>query len=79
MVYIGPCFLTSFPAANVPAEKVFPNNLGHLFAQGLYQAQKDIAKLADLLGHSSEETTRIYLLSTGAEHRRALERLQLVY
>ena len=65
-------------AAEVAPEKVFPHNLRHLFARAFYKAQKDIAKLADLLGHSSVETTRIYLQSSGAEHRRALERLQLV-
>ena len=65
-------------AAKVPPEKVFPHNLRHLFARTFYQAQKDIAKLADLLGHSSVETTRIYLLSSGAEHRKAIERLRLI-
>lgn len=64
--------------AGVPPEKVFPHNLRHLFARSFYRAQKDIAKLADLLGHSSVQTTRIYLVSSGAEHRRLLERLQLV-
>lgn len=64
--------------AGVEPGKVFPHNLRHLFARVFYAAQKDIAKLADLLGHSSIETTRIYLMSSGAEHQRALDRLRLV-
>ncbi len=65
-------------AAGVAASKVFPHNLRHLFATAFYRACKDIVKLADVLGHSSIETTRIYLLTSGAEHRRQLERLGLV-
>lgn len=64
--------------AQVQPGKVFPHNLRHLFARVFYQAQKDIAKLADILGHSSVETTRIYLLSSGTEHRRMLESLRLL-
>ena len=64
--------------ADVEPEKVFPHNLRHLFATIFYQACRDIAKLADLLGHSSIETTRIYLVTSGAEHQRELERLGLV-
>lgn len=64
--------------AGVEPSKVFPHNLCHLFATVYYQIYKDIAKLADILGHSSIETTRIYLMTTGQEHRRQLERLQLV-
>ena len=64
--------------AGVAASKVFPHNLRHLFARIFYRATKDVAKLADLLGHSSIETTRIYLLSTGEEHEKLLNRLQLV-
>ena len=64
--------------AGVASSKVFPHNLRHLFARTFYQACRDVAKLADVLGHSSIETTRIYLISTGAEHARALERLRLV-
>ena len=66
------------PHAGVKETKVFPHNLRHLFATVFYQACRDIAKLADLLGHSSIETTRLYLLASGAEHRRALDRLGLV-
>ena len=65
-------------AAGVEAGKVFPHNLRHLFAQVFYRSCRDVAKLADVLGHSSIETTRIYLVSTGAEHARELERLELV-
>ncbi len=59
-------------------EKVFPHNLRHLFATAFYRAYKDIVKLADVLGHSSIETTRIYLVTSVAEHRRQLEQLKLV-
>ena len=64
--------------AHVDAQKVFPHNLRHLFARIFYRAQRDIAKLADLLGHSSIETTRIYLISSGEEHLRDIEQLGLV-
>ena len=64
--------------AGVDSSKVFPHNLRHLFATVYYRIYKDIVKLADILGHSSVETTRIYLLTTGTEHRRQLERLKLV-
>ena len=65
-------------AAGVEPSKVFPHNLRHLFATTFYRVTKDIAKLADVLGHSSINTTRIYLLSTDMEHVRCLERLKLV-
>ncbi|MBQ7870824.1 MAG: tyrosine-type recombinase/integrase [Oscillospiraceae bacterium] len=65
-------------AAGVSPGKVFPHNLRKLFARTFYGSEKDIAKLADILGHSSIDTTRIYIMSTGAEHRRKLERLGLV-
>ena len=64
--------------AGVERTKVFPHNLRHLFARTFYRACRDVVKLADVLGHSSIETTRIYLISTGAEHARQLERLGLV-
>lgn len=64
--------------AGVEATKVFPHNLRHLFARRFYEVCRDIVKLADVLGHASMETTRIYLVSTGAEHQRVLERLGLV-
>ena len=64
--------------ANVAPSKVFPHNLRHLFARTFYHASRDVAKLADVLGHSSIETTRIYLISTGVEHARQLERLWLI-
>lgn len=63
--------------ANVNPEKVFPHNLRHLFARVFYRLEKDIAKLADILGHTSINTTRIYIISTGTEHRRRMERMQL--
>lgn len=64
--------------ARVQPTKVFPHNLRHLFASTFYRVTHDIVKLADVLGHSSINTTRIYLLTTGAEHSRQLERLGLV-
>lgn len=65
-------------AAGVAPEKVFPHNLRHLFARSFYRACRDVVKLADVLGHSSVETTRIYLLTTGEEHAREMERLRLI-
>lgn len=64
--------------AGVEPAKVFPRNLRHLFATVFYRACRDIAKLADLQGHSSIETTCIYLVSSGTEHQRELDRLGLV-
>ena len=54
------------------------NYLWHLFARTFYKVCRDVARLADVLGHSSIETTRIYLISTGVEHARTLELLRLV-
>lgn len=65
-------------AAQVNPKKVFPHNLRKLFARTFYKIEKDIAKLADILGHGSIETTRIYIMSTGVEHRKKIERLGLV-
>lgn len=62
----------------VKPSKVFPHNLRKLFARTFYGIEKDIAKLADILGHSSIDTTRIYIMSTSIEHRRKIERLGLV-
>lgn len=64
--------------ANVDPQKVFPHNLRHLFARVFYGIEKDIVRLADVLGHSSVNTTRIYLISTGSEHRKCMERMRLV-
>ena len=64
--------------AGVKASKVFPHNLRKLFARTFYSIEKDIAKLADILGHSSINTTRIYIMTTGTEHLRRIERLGLV-
>jgi len=65
-------------AAGVREEKVFPHNLRHLFACTYYKAEKDIAHLADILGHSSIETTRIYLMTSYEEQVKRIERLALV-
>lgn len=62
--------------ANVAPDKVFPHNLRHLFARTFYSIEKDIVRLADLLGHSSIDTTRIYTIETGNEHRLRLERVE---
>lgn len=64
--------------AGVAATKVFPHNLRKLFARTFYEAEKDLAQLADVLGHSSINTTRIYIMTTGFEHRRRIERMGLV-
>ena len=64
--------------AGVESSKVFPHNLRHLFAATFYKVCRDIVKLADILGHSSINTTRIYLMTTGMEHARQLEKLGLV-
>lgn len=64
--------------ANVNPQKVFPHNLRHLFARTFYSIEKDIAKLADILGHSNINTTRIYIISTGAEHRAHMENMRLI-
>ena len=64
--------------ANVDPQKVFPHNLRHLFARVFYGIEKDIAKLADILGHSSINTTRIYIISTGIEHQKQLENMRLI-
>ena len=64
--------------ANVAWKKVFPHNLRHLFARTFYDLEKNISKLADLLGHSSIETTRIYIMESGAEHQRLLNKMHLL-
>ena len=64
--------------ANVSPSKVFPHNLRHLFARTFYGIEKDIAKLADILGHASIDTTRIYIVTTGIEHRRKMENMRLI-
>ena len=64
--------------AGVNPQKVFPHNLRHLFARVFYGIEKDIAKLADILGHSSINTMRIYIISTGTEHRRRMENMRLI-
>lgn len=64
--------------AGVNPQKVFPHNLRHLFARTFYGIEKDIAKLADILGHSSINTTRIYIITTGNEHRQRVENMRLI-
>lgn len=64
--------------SNVSPSKVFPHNLRHLFARTFYGIEKDIAKLADILGHASINTTRIYIVTTGAEHKRKMEHMKLI-
>ena len=64
--------------AKVAPSKVFPHSLRHLFARTFYSIDHDVAKLADLLGHSNINTTRIYIITTGAEHRRKMETMRLV-
>lgn len=65
-------------AAQVDPRKVFPHNLRHLFARTFYRMEKDLGRLADLLGHSSIQTTRIYIMESGEEHQRVLERMRLL-
>ena len=65
-------------AAGVTPGKVFPHNLRHLFATSFYRVNRDIVSLADVLGHSSIETTRVYLLTSWTEHQRQLDRMRLV-
>lgn len=62
--------------ANVSSEKVFPHNLRHLFARTFYMVEKDIVRLADLLGHSSVNTTRIYMMESGENHRNRIEKIE---
>ncbi len=64
--------------AGVSPKKVFPHNLRHLFARTFYGIEKDIAKLADILGHSNINTTRIYIITSGAEHQRHMENMRLI-
>lgn len=65
--------------AGVPREKVFPHNLRHLFARTYYSMEKDIVRLADILGHSSINTTRIYTVESGQIHRRQIEKMPLLF
>ena len=65
-------------SADVEPEKVFPHNLRHLFARTCYQLEKDLSRLADLLGHSSVATTRIYTMESGTEHEKLINRLDLI-
>ena len=64
--------------ARVNPKKVFPHNLRHLFARTYYQLEKDIVRLADILGHSSINTTRIYTIESGEIHQKQINRLGLL-
>ena len=64
--------------AGVNEKKVFPHNLRHLFARVFYNMEKDIAELADVLGHSNINTTRIYIANSGSEYRRKMEKMNLI-
>ena len=64
--------------AGIAGSKLFPHNLRHLFARTFYQVSRDVVKLANVLGHASVETTRIYLMTTGKEYARQLNRMRLV-
>ena len=65
-------------SSNVLPEKVYPHNLRHLFARTFYTMQKDIVRLADVLGHSSINTTRLYTMETGEQHQKIIQKLGLV-
>ena len=65
-------------SAGVEPEKVFPHNLRHLFARTYYAMERDLSRLADILGHSSVNTTRIYTVENGAVHARQVERMGLI-
>lgn len=64
--------------ANVPKSKVFPHNFRHLFARTYYSLEKDISRLADILGHSNVNTTRIYTMESGSVHRMQIQKLGLI-
>ncbi len=64
--------------AGVDPDKVFPHNLRHLFARTYYAIEKDLSRLADILGHTSVNTTRIYTVESGMVHARQLERMNLI-
>lgn len=64
--------------AGVDDQKVFPHNLRHLFARMFYRMENDLAKLADILGHTCLETTRLYVITTGFEHGQRMERMKLI-
>lgn len=65
-------------SAGVSKDKVFPHNFRHLFARTYYSLEKDVVRLADILGHSSVNTTRIYTMESSTVHRKQLQRLGLL-
>ena len=64
--------------AGIPEQKVYPHNLRHLFAYTYYGIDKDLVHLADILGHSSVETTRIYTISTGEEQQEVMQKMEMI-
>lgn len=64
--------------AGVDSDKVFPHNLRHLFARTYYSMERDLSRLADILGHSNVSTTRIYTAESGATHAKQMERMDLI-
>ena len=64
--------------AHVPPKKVYPHNLRHLFARTYYDSEKDISRLADILGHSNVSTTKIYTMESGMVHAKQIDNLDLV-
>ena len=65
-------------ASGVKSEKVFPHNLRHLFAKIYYSEEKDLSRLADILGHTNINTTRIYTMESGSVHLRQLDKMNFV-
>ena len=65
-------------SAGIDSNKVFPHNLRHLFARTYYSQERDLSRLADILGHSNVSTTRIYTAESGAVHAKQMERMGLV-
>ena len=72
------CIRDSCKSADVSASKVFPHNLRHLFARIYYTLEKDLSRLADILGHSNVNTTRIYTMESGIVHAKQMERMGLI-
>jgi len=76
--YIWRCLKSLCKEASVSPRKVFPHNFRHLFARTYYNIQKDIVRLADILGHSSVNTTRIYTAESGDRYQHQIQRLGLL-
>ena len=78
LVVVNPNFIPKLEAYGINPDKVFPHNLRHLFARVYYSQEKDLVRLADILGHSSVNTTRIYTMESGENHLRQLEKMNLL-